>query len=100
MSNDHAFGWSYPPGCSGPPNTDENPCAVCGQGINDCICPECPVCEVQGNPLCYDGPHGMKRSPEQKRLLAKYQDWLEEERRLDAQSEAEEAMAEMSGEEW
>lgn len=43
------FGWSYPPGCSGPPDEDE-PCQICHQF--DCICPECEVCGVAGDPAC------------------------------------------------
>lgn len=50
------FGWSYPPGCSGPPDDNEGPCQVCGQGEVDCICPECPECGAFGDPKCYQGP--------------------------------------------
>ena len=51
------FGWSYPPGVTG--NEPEivgydGPCAVCGRGDDDCICPECPVCGSYGDPLCYE----------------------------------------------
>jgi hypothetical protein len=58
------FGWSYPPGCNGPPNDDEGPCMVCGKELEDCICPECPVCGYQGDETCYF-EHGMVRSQEQ-----------------------------------
>src|ERR1700720_3365653 len=51
------FGWSYPPGCSGPPD-DEGPCAVCGNGVDDCTCPECPICKTIGDPHCYR-QHGL-----------------------------------------
>ena len=47
------FGWSYPAGCSGPPDEYEGPCEVCGNAVDDCICPECPTCGEQGNPDCY-----------------------------------------------
>lgn len=52
------FGWSYPPGAANDPNapynqTDDGPCVVCAQPIDDCICPECPVCGEPGNPKCY-----------------------------------------------
>ena len=51
------FGWSLPPGVSSRMIDEaygvEVPCEVCGQW--DCICPECPVCEEVGNPVCYDG---------------------------------------------
>jgi hypothetical protein len=75
------FGWSYPPGAANDPNapwnqTDEGPCAVCGNGVEDCCCPECHVCGEQGNPKCYkplkceehwEGPygHGLKLNREQ-----------------------------------
>ena len=59
------FGWSYPPGCSGPEECDTT-CAVCGrdQELNQCICPECPECGSHGDPVCYE-QHGMERSQEQ-----------------------------------
>jgi len=63
------FGWSYPPGCSGPPDDTEFPCAVCGNFADDCICPECPVCGAQGYDFCYKG-HGMVRSEAQEYSLA------------------------------
>lgn len=47
------FGWSYPPGCNGTPWDQDYPCEVCGQGTDDCICPECPTCGEVGNPNCY-----------------------------------------------
>jgi hypothetical protein len=53
------FGWSYPPGCSGPPDQDEAPCDVCGQSIENCACPECPKCGAVGDPNCYD-KHGLE----------------------------------------
>jgi hypothetical protein len=37
------FGWDYPPGCNGPPDDYEGPCAICGHSIDKCICPECPT---------------------------------------------------------
>ena len=55
------FGWSYPPGCSGPPE-DNYPCEVCWQW--HCICPECPECSDIGNPRCY-AEHGLVLNPEQ-----------------------------------
>jgi hypothetical protein len=48
------FGWSYPPGCNSVPGDEpEPPCEVCGQFVDYCICPECPVCGEIGNPACY-----------------------------------------------
>lgn len=44
--------------------SDEGPCEVCGRFVDDCICPECPVCQAVGDPDCYD-QHGMLRTAEQ-----------------------------------
>jgi len=60
------FGWSYPPGCSGPPDEDF-PCEVCGLFPDDCICPECPICGEYGQPSCYL-EHGLRRTEQQKFL--------------------------------
>lgn len=58
------FGWSYPPGCSGPPEYDES-CAVCGAyDIDQCVCPECPDCGSCGDPSCYE-KHGLVKSQKQ-----------------------------------
>jgi len=57
------FGWSYPPGCSGPPD-DDYPCLICGGSGDSCICPECPVCESYGDPECYE-KHGLIRTKAQ-----------------------------------
>lgn len=38
------FGWSYPPGCDGPPYDDERRCQSCGEWTDDCICEECSEC--------------------------------------------------------
>lgn len=63
------FGWSYPPGCSGPPEEPEV-CDVCGAtNLDLCICPECPKCGSYGDPECYTA-HGMKRSIKQVVSLA------------------------------
>ena len=77
------FGWSYPPGCSGPPDDCEGPCEVCGQWTDDCICPECPVCQSVGDPACYmvaggDDRHGLDRTPEQIAGRAEYDARLDE----------------------
>lgn len=77
------FGWSYPPGAANDPfapynQTDDGPCAVCGQPVDDCVCPECPVCTSQGNPACYQH-HGMVRSFAQVALLAEAErQWAED----------------------
>lgn len=64
---ERVFGWSYPPGCSGPPDYD-GPCDVCGQNFDNCICPECPICEVYGDPDCYK-THGLEFSKRQRMSL-------------------------------
>jgi hypothetical protein len=46
------------------PDFDEGPCLCCGKPIDNCICPECPVCSEYGNPECYK-EHGLKYSAEQ-----------------------------------
>jgi hypothetical protein len=58
------FGWSYPPGCSGPPDDDEGLCEICGRTWDHCVCPECPVCEGQGDQECYFS-HGLELTVEQ-----------------------------------
>lgn len=61
-------GWNLPPGCT---YADierayggDGPCAVCGQPVDACLCPCCPVCDSIGDPTCYD-EHGLVRSQEQ-----------------------------------
>jgi hypothetical protein len=34
------------------PPDDEYPCQICGEWAEDCVCPECPVCRMYGNPEC------------------------------------------------
>lgn len=43
---------------------DDELCEVCGLWLDDCICPECPVCGQFGNPMCYDD-HGLILTSEQ-----------------------------------
>jgi hypothetical protein len=61
-------GWNLPPGCSTRHIEDafgsEAPCDVCGLWCEECICPECPVCQTYGDPKCYE-EHGMRRSKAQ-----------------------------------
>lgn len=59
------FGWSYPPGCNGPPDDYDLPCAICGEFPDNCICPECQECGGVGDPSCYLN-HGLRRTEEQK----------------------------------
>jgi hypothetical protein len=42
------FGWSYPPGCNGPPDDFEVPCILCGYFEDKCTCKECPECKEYG----------------------------------------------------
>ena len=58
------FGWSLPPGCGALPGEGAEFCEVCGQDIDSCPCPACPVCQCCGAPECYT-QHGMVRTPEQ-----------------------------------
>jgi hypothetical protein len=58
------FGWSYPPGCSGPPEPDYGPCGCCGRELDECICPECPECGATGDPACYVN-HGLEYTKDQ-----------------------------------
>jgi len=36
----------------------DNPCEMCGNHPDNCICPECPVCQAYGDPACYKN-HGL-----------------------------------------
>ena len=49
------------------------PCEMCGHYPDDCICPECPVCQEQGNPDCYHSitGHGLIESLDQRIEKAK-----------------------------
>jgi len=80
------FGWSLPPGCTNQMIEDamgvDQPCEVCGQFPDDCICPECKVCGGQGDPTCYRD-HGMEKSDEQiESLKAAEAEW-EHDARID-----------------
>ena len=52
--------WDYSPGYSGEPDDWDWGCQVCGQHVDDCTCPICPVCGIQGDPDCYEN-HGLKK---------------------------------------
>ena len=80
-------GFNLPPGCSVrdiPGNGPDEPCGVCGQFEDACLCPECPECGNHGDPRCY-GPHGLTRTQTQVDSLAAAEKKWEE----DAASEAE-----------
>lgn len=47
------FGWSYPPGCSGPPDDGDVPCEICWQLEDKCVCRTCPTCGAVGHAGCY-----------------------------------------------
>lgn len=93
------FGWSYPPGCSSVPGDEETPCAICGKWVDDCICPECPVCGMVGETSCYrysgiddtiesDSHHGMYRTTEQiESYNAEYAKLYAEEQAMNALAE-------------
>jgi hypothetical protein len=64
------FGWSLPPGCGTLPGEEPDPpCALCGEDVDHCICPECPQCGCIGDPKCY-GSHGLVMTHAQRFLLA------------------------------
>lgn len=86
------FGWDLPPGCTQRHIDEacgtEGPCDVCGLSASDCVCPECPVCNVQGDPSCYPslgiGQHGLRLGKaqainRQKRKIAELQERIHEE---------------------
>lgn len=94
----HLFGWSLPPGAANHPNApwnqEEFPCDVCGLFSDECICPECPVCQCYGDPGCYapdgaspelhhrwtspEGHHGLTRSFAQVVLRARLDQELDD----------------------
>jgi hypothetical protein len=76
------FGYSYPPGCSGPPDDDPGPCLCCGGDPAGCDCPECPVCGEAGNPECYVA-HGLAYSEAQTRGREAMQARMAEEARAE-----------------
>lgn len=48
-------GFNLPPGCSTRMIEDQfadRPCEICHRFPDQCICPECPTCGVQGDPKC------------------------------------------------
>lgn len=54
MTRAGIFGWSYPPGCSGPPDDGpEPPCQMCGEYEDKCKCPECQVEVTRPNGTTY-----------------------------------------------
>jgi hypothetical protein len=92
MTRSGIFGWSLPPGVTNRMIDEaygrEEPCEVCGQWPDDCICPECPICGEYGRSGCYgkipapgllapyesgnELPHGLVRSAEQIELKAAF----------------------------
>ena len=95
------FGWDYPPGAANDPrapwNQEDGPCAVCGNDVDDCICPECPECGSHGDPDCYE-KHGLTRSDAQIKSLAEREEqWAEDSA---AQAAADEQMEREQQEYW
>jgi len=87
------FGWSYPTGAANDPNApynqnDDGPCEVCGKATDDCICPECPVCENIGDITCYENHHGMTRTKAQIDSLSNAEAGWAEQAQAEAESEA------------
>ena len=76
------FGWDLPPGVT-QRHIDEQAgvseiCEVCGYVVGKCVCPECPVCSMNGNPDCYNegtirAAHGLEKSKAQQIGYAKRQ---------------------------
>lgn len=82
----NVFGWPYPRGQSlvwlyGA--FESCACDVCGQSLDDCICPECSVCHGVGDPACYDA-HGLTRSFAQVALRAQADQFIEEDAKRDS----------------
>jgi len=73
------FGWSLPAGCGTLPGEEsEGPCQVCGAfDVDDCICPECPICTEIGNPDCYD-EHGLERNLKQIEGKRAYEEYIKQ----------------------
>jgi hypothetical protein len=60
------FGWSLPPGVRASDfDVVDGPCEMCGNFIDQCICPECPVCKAMGLNTCYRD-HGLVQVPAQR----------------------------------
>lgn len=81
-------GWysNYPDGTALEPNAPwnqgEGTCDVCGLSVDDCICPECPVCGEYGDPRCYEN-HGLVLSDEQRQSKERVErEAAEEEKRM------------------
>lgn len=64
------FGWSYPPGCDGPPDEPED-CDVCGaRDCDACVCRWCRTCGDTGNPGCYADLAHLPAVPDRRRCGA------------------------------
>lgn len=91
------FGWSLPPGVTHRMIDEaygrEEPCEICGKWVDDCICPECSVCEAYGDPRCYK-EHGLEMTKEQIESKKKFED--EEELRAKQEMEYLKELAEES----
>ena len=56
------------------PEIEEDPCEMCSQPVDGCICPECPVCGAAGDPVCYQ-EHDLVESEEQIRSRQMVEAW-------------------------
>ena len=82
------FGWSYPPGCSGPPDND-GPCDVCGYMFDQCICPECEICGEFGDHDCYTKGHLVLSDAQREAKIAndtRYEEQCRQERECEEQA--------------
>jgi len=93
------FGWSLPPGVSyADIDPKEGPCDVCGLSVDECICPECPVCGGVGDPKCYE-THELVRTPKQISGRAALEDLWRREREAEEEQEWQERMEQLRYEE-
>ena len=68
---------SYCPSHSTPYDEPGPPCGVCGNDFDHCICPDCLMCGIAGDPECYGiTGHGLFLTIEQaESLAAKEDEW-------------------------
>ena len=78
---------NYPPGVTGRMIDElfaEGPCEMCGNDVDNCICPACHHCGTIGDPYCYS-KHGLMVGQDQIDALVKR---LDHERELYLQEQA------------
>lgn len=82
------FGWSLPPGFTTLPGEEPaGPCVMCGGDVDNdkCICPECPQCYAQGDPICYT-EHGLTPTYSQLKGAVFSRYYLEQQNRAEYQT--------------